>query len=162
MDTQINEGDELVDADISRCSLQVLQIIDYRATSSAGASLCDEKLEMSILYFFDKLKILLLYCSCRESIDKAESLRQAAAQGHIDIGYSAPNTAPGAPHAYHGNKLPPHLYTAIFERMGLGDFNQVQTLSLSLVLLLVLLLFLLSACLTQPTHCVTLILRCWR
>lgn len=48
--------DVVWDGRLSRCVFQLIQILDFRMTQTAGMSKCDSKLEISILNFFKSFK----------------------------------------------------------------------------------------------------------
>lgn len=54
------QADLVWDGRLSRCVFQLIQTVDYRLTNSNGRYKVDEKLEMSLLYFFKAFKKVYL------------------------------------------------------------------------------------------------------
>ena len=59
--SKIGDGEETLDASLSKRVLQLAQGIDYRLTSSNGMGKADSKLEMSILYYFQNFRRVYMF-----------------------------------------------------------------------------------------------------
>lgn len=59
-DPRKSQNDLVWDGRLSRCVFQLIQIVDYRLTSSSGQYKVDEKLEVALLYFFKGFKKVYL------------------------------------------------------------------------------------------------------
>jgi len=57
----IGDGEETIDATLSRRALQVAQIVDYRLTSTNGAGRSDPKLEQAILYYCQNFRRVYMF-----------------------------------------------------------------------------------------------------
>jgi exportin-7 len=71
----LSDGDENIDASLSRRTLQLAQIVDYRLTSSNGAGKADPKLEQAFLYYFQNFRrvYMFMWDQVRSSHPKMES-----------------------------------------------------------------------------------------
>ena len=57
----LGDGDETIDASLSRRALQLAQCVDYRLTSSSGAGRADPKLEQALLYYFQNFRRVYMF-----------------------------------------------------------------------------------------------------
>jgi len=57
----MGDGDESLDASLSRRILQLSQGVDYRLTSSNGAGRADTKLEIALLYYFQNFRKVYMF-----------------------------------------------------------------------------------------------------
>jgi exportin-7 len=58
---QMGDGEEAIDASLSRRALQLAQGVDYRLTSSNGAGRSDPKLELAILFYFQNFRRVYMF-----------------------------------------------------------------------------------------------------
>jgi exportin-7 len=58
---QMEDGEEIIDASISRRVLQLAQGIDYRLSSTNGLGKADPKLEISLLYYFQFFRRVYMF-----------------------------------------------------------------------------------------------------
>jgi len=128
MGTNMQNGDELIDADVSRRMLQLVMMVERRHDPSTVASLgrADARLELALLSFMDKLKQGLLYVDSHVADD--------------GMGQGIGSAGPGIPQlltSIIGRRppgIPAEVYTKIFKRIGLGDHKEVLGLLMSKVL----------------------------
>jgi exportin-7 len=57
----LGDGDEAIDASLSRQALQLAQCVDYRLTSSNGVGRADPKLEQALLYYFQNFRRVYMF-----------------------------------------------------------------------------------------------------
>jgi exportin-7 len=57
----LDDGDEEIDASLSRRALQLAQALDYRLTSSNGVGRSDAKLEQSLLFYFQNFRRVYMF-----------------------------------------------------------------------------------------------------
>ena len=57
----MGDGDETIDASLSRRTLQLSQGVEYRLTSSNGVGRADPKLEMALLYYFQNFRRVYMF-----------------------------------------------------------------------------------------------------
>jgi len=101
----IQPGDEIVDADLSKCVLQLMDLLGQKAeVRGPGVA----ALESAILYYLSNLKYALLYCD--------EASQETATYYSRRPARRAGDSAP----------LPNEIPLRIFERMGLGDHHAVM------------------------------------
>jgi exportin-7 len=58
---QMEDGEEIIDASLSRRVLQLAQGIDYRLSSTNGLGKADPKLEISLLYYFQFFRRVYMF-----------------------------------------------------------------------------------------------------
>jgi exportin-7 len=59
--SRVGDGDETLDASLSKRVLQLTQGIDYRLTSSNGVGKADSKLEVALLYYFQNFRRVYMF-----------------------------------------------------------------------------------------------------
>jgi len=111
------QGDELIDADVSRRMLQLAMMMDRRHDPATVAALgrADVRLELALLSFMDKLKQGLLYVDAHSEGEEKEPGAPSAGIPQL-LSSIIGRRAPG---------IPPEVYTNIFKRIGLGDHKEV-------------------------------------
>ena len=57
----LGDGDETIDASLSRRTLQLAQCVDYRLTSSNGVGRAEPKLEQALLYYFQNFRRVYMF-----------------------------------------------------------------------------------------------------
>ena len=57
----MGEGEETIDAGLSRRALQLAQMVDYRLTTSNGIGRADPKLELALLYYFQNFRRVYMF-----------------------------------------------------------------------------------------------------
>lgn len=57
----MGDGEETIDASLSRRALQLSQGVDYRLTSSNGVGRADTKLEVALLYYFQNFRRVYMF-----------------------------------------------------------------------------------------------------
>ena len=111
----MGDGDETIDASLSRRALQLAQGIDFRLTSSNGAGRTEPKLEMALLYYFQNFRRVYMFMwdqvSGGSSISGSVSIA-GMMSGKLD---SAPSTKQ-------------KVYQRMFEHLGMGDHTAVANL----------------------------------
>ena len=106
--SQAREGDEVVDAEMSRRVLTLMQSVDARLTQSGGQVRCDKHLELALLYFFKCFR--QAYIGEQHGMPSASDMEAARRKGE-----SAP-----APRT-----VKRQMYRRMFELMALGDHGVV-------------------------------------
>ncbi len=65
----MGEGEETIDASLSRRALQLAQIVDYRLSSTNGVGRASARLEIALLYYFQNFRRVYMFMwdqVCRE------------------------------------------------------------------------------------------------
>jgi len=101
------EGEEAIDASLSRRVLQLASLIDVRLSSSSGAAKCDQRLEMALLYYFQSFRRIFMW---------ENYITSALAHSSDSDPHGAHNPAPSQKQL---------LFQQMFEHMGLGDHATV-------------------------------------
>ena len=125
MSANLQQGDEMVDADITRRLLSLVVMQQNRFMR------CDSRLELALLAFLDRLKQGILYVDStvdkdREEMDGGEGAGGSDNAG--DIRGGLPAFLASMMGRRSSKTLPPDVYRRIFERIGLGDHRAVLAL----------------------------------
>lgn len=111
----MGDGDETIDASLSRRTLQLSQGVEYRLTSSNGVGRADPKLEMALLYYFQNFRRVYMFMwdqvSGSGTVSGSVSMVGMMA-AKLD---SAPSTKQ-------------KVYQRMFEHLGMGDHTAVANL----------------------------------
>mmetsp|Transcript_20342 Transcript_20342/g.38262 ORF Transcript_20342/g.38262 Transcript_20342/m.38262 type:complete len:1118 (-) Transcript_20342:416-3769(-) len=111
----VGDGEETIDASISRRALQLAQGVDYRLTSSNGAGRADSKLEVALLYYFQNFRRVYMFMWDQVS-GNAESVSSVSMVGMMAAKLdSAPSTKQ-------------KVYQNMFDHLGMGDHTTVSNL----------------------------------
>lgn len=112
------DGDETIDASLSRRVLQLSQGIDYRLTSSNGVGRADSRLEQALLYYFQNFRRVYMFMwdqmsggGSSRSIDNLSVVGMMASK--LDSG---------------GPSTKQKIFQRMFEHLGLGDHTAVANL----------------------------------
>jgi len=112
----LGEGEETIDASLSRRALQLAQGIDYRLTNSNGQGRADPKLEQALLFYFQNFRRVYMFMwdqmSGSTSSNNGESLSVGMIVAKLD---SAPSTKQ-------------KIYQRMFEHLGMGDHTVVANI----------------------------------
>mmetsp|Transcript_44324 Transcript_44324/g.106777 ORF Transcript_44324/g.106777 Transcript_44324/m.106777 type:complete len:1120 (+) Transcript_44324:370-3729(+) len=113
----LGEGDETIDASLSRRALQLAQGIDYRLTSSNGQGRADPKLEQALLFYFQNFRRVYMFMwdqmsGSSSSAANSDSLSVGMIVAKLD---SAPSTKQ-------------KIYQRMFEHLGMGDHTVVANI----------------------------------
>lgn len=106
--SQVGNGEETLDASLSKRVLQLSQVIDYRLTQSNGAGKADSKLEVAMLYYFQNFRRVYMFM-----------WEQTGASGGSGVGSMKLESVPSTKQK---------AYLNMFENMGLGDHTVVANL----------------------------------
>uniref|UniRef100_A0A7S4P578 Exportin-7/Ran-binding protein 17 TPR repeats domain-containing protein n=1 Tax=Guillardia theta TaxID=55529 RepID=A0A7S4P578_GUITH len=120
MGTNMQEGDEMVDADLIWRMLQLMMLIERR-NSALNLGRCDYRLEIAMLSFMDKLKQGILYVDAALEQNK-ESDEDSGSR------YSMPHFLQSLLGKRMQVNLPKEVYKEIFQRIGLGDHKDVLSI----------------------------------
>ncbi|KAL9190238.1 hypothetical protein ACHAXT_007449 [Thalassiosira profunda] len=108
--SRIGNGEETLDASLSKRVLQLAQGMDYRLTSSNGVGKADAKLEVAMLYYFQNFRRVYMFMWEQSS----SSGGTISTMGTMKL-ESVPSTKQ-------------KIYQSMFEHMGLGDHTVVANL----------------------------------
>lgn len=112
----MGDGEEAIDASLSRRTLQLAQGIDYRLTSSNGAGRADAKLETAMLYYFQNFRRVYMFMWDQVSGSSVGGLGSGSVVGMMAAKLdSAPSTKQ-------------KVYQRMFEHLGMGDHTAVANL----------------------------------
>jgi len=113
----MGEGEETVDATLSRRALQLTQVVDYRLTSSNGVGRSSPILEKALLYYCQNFR--RVYMFMWDQVENPDSARSAAAS---IVGLMAVKLESSTPN----NKQ--KVYQRMFDHLGMGDHTAVANL----------------------------------
>ena len=105
--SQVGNGEETLDASLSKRVLQLVQGIDYRLTNSNGSGKADSKLEVAMLYYFQNFRRVYMF------------MWEQTGSG---------NAAMGSMKLESGPSTKQKVYENMFDNMGLGDHTTVSNL----------------------------------
>lgn len=111
----MGDGEETIDASLSRRALQLAQGIDYRLTSSNGAGRADPQLELALLFYFQNFRRVYMFMWDQMSGGSS------GGDGLSGVGMivakldSAPSTKQ-------------KVYQRMFEHLGMGDHTVVANI----------------------------------
>lgn len=88
-DPRKGQAELLWDGRLSRCVFQLIQMVDFRLSGSAGQGKCDVKLEVAILHYFKSFKKVYMY-----SMDAVAGAGGGASMG---AGMMVPGGSPAHP-----------------------------------------------------------------
>mmetsp|Transcript_45192 Transcript_45192/g.94800 ORF Transcript_45192/g.94800 Transcript_45192/m.94800 type:complete len:1112 (+) Transcript_45192:332-3667(+) len=108
--SRIGNGEETLDANLSKRVLQLAQGMDYRLTNSNGVGKADAKLEVAMLYYFQNFRRVYMFM-WEQSSSGGSSI---STMGSMKL-ESVPSTKQ-------------KVYQNMFEHMGLGDHAVVANL----------------------------------
>jgi exportin-7 len=116
--THMGEGEETIDAGLSRRTLQLAQGMDYRLTSSNGAGRADPQLEQAMLFYFQNFRRVYMFMwdqmsgTTSASTSTGDTLSVGMIVAKLD---SAPSTKQ-------------KIYQRMFEHLGMGDHTVVANI----------------------------------
>jgi exportin-7 len=112
----MGDGDEAIDASLSRRALQLAQGMDYRLTSSSGVGRADPKLEQAMLFYFQNFRRVYMFMwdqmSGSASPSSGDNLSVGMIVAKLD---SAPSTKQ-------------KVYQRMFDHLGMGDHTVVANI----------------------------------
>jgi exportin-7 len=118
----MGEGEEAIDASLSRRALQLAQGMDYRLTSSNGVGRADPQLEQAMLFYFQNFRRVYMFMWDQMSGASPSSSGVHATGGeNLSVGMivakldSAPSTKQ-------------KIYQRMFEHLGMGDHTVVANI----------------------------------
>jgi len=105
--SHLDDGEERIDATLSRRVFQLVQLIDFRCCQSNGSALCDSKLESAFLFYFQNFRRVYMFMW-----DQPSSSSGIVTAGKVDV---QPTTKQ-------------RVYKNMFDFMAMGDHTQVANL----------------------------------
>jgi len=114
----LGEGDETIDASLSRRALQLAQSVDYRLTSSNGRYRADVKLEQALLFYFQNFRRVYMFMwdqISNHSVTTGALSVVSMMAAKLDSSISGPSTKQ-------------KVYQRMFEHLGMGDHSNVANL----------------------------------
>jgi len=108
----MGDGEEAIDASLSRRVLQLAQMVDYRLTSTNGVGRSDSKLEQALLYYFQHFRRVYMFMWDQVSNDGGVS----NAVSVVGLMVAKLDSASSSKQK---------VYQRMFEHMGMGDHTQV-------------------------------------
>eukprot|EP00429_Kryptoperidinium_foliaceum_P009915 CAMPEP_0176004324 /NCGR_PEP_ID=MMETSP0120_2-20121206/1634_1 /TAXON_ID=160619 /ORGANISM="Kryptoperidinium foliaceum, Strain CCMP 1326" /LENGTH=1115 /DNA_ID=CAMNT_0017337001 /DNA_START=172 /DNA_END=3520 /DNA_ORIENTATION=+ len=113
----IGEGEETIDASLSRRALQLAQGIDYRLTSSNGVGRAGPQLELALLFYFQNFRRVYMFMwdqmsGSSSSASTGDGLSVGMIVAKLD---AAPSTKQ-------------KIYQRMFEHLGMGDHTVVANI----------------------------------
>jgi len=119
--SQMDEGEEIIDASISRRVLQLAQGIDYRLSSTNGLGKADPKLEMALLYYFQFFRRVYMFL-CDQSPGSGVNMLNIGGTIVSVVGMGSMSNLDPAPSAKQ------KMYQRMFDHLGMGDHTAVSNL----------------------------------
>ena len=116
----IADGQETIDASLSKRVLQLAQGMDYRLTSSNGVSRSDVRLEHAMLYYFQNFR--RVYMFMWDQISSSSSNADGSSDNFSMVGMMAAKLDSGGP------STKQKVYQRMFECLGMGDHTAVANL----------------------------------
>jgi len=114
------DGEETIDASLSRRVLQLAQGMDYRLTTSNGVGRSDARLEQAMLFYFQNFR--RVYMFMWDQMSGATS----GSSGDGIVGMMASKLDPSS--ASSGPSAKQKIYMRMFEHLGMGDHTAVANL----------------------------------
>jgi len=115
----MGDGEETIDASLSRRALQLAQGVDYRLSSTNGTGRSNPKLELALLYYFQHFRRVYMFMWEQISGNSAGSMSiggtVVSVVGMVSKLDSAPSTKQ-------------KVYQRMFEHLGMGDHTTVANL----------------------------------
>jgi exportin-7 len=113
----MGEGEETIDASLSRRTLQLAQGMDYRLTSSNGVGRADSQLEQALLFYFQNFRRVYMFMwdqmsGSSSAVSSGDNLSVGMIVAKLD---SAPSTKQ-------------KIYQRMFEHLGMGDHTVVANI----------------------------------
>lgn len=119
----VGDGEETIDASLSRRALQLAQGIDYRLTSTNGIGRADPKLEIALLSYFQNFRRVYMFMWDQVSSGSSSALTVGgtvvSVVGMGSITTSKLDSAPSTKQK---------VYQRMFEHLGMGDHTAVANL----------------------------------
>jgi exportin-7 len=116
--TAQTDGNETIDASLSRRVLQLAQGMDYRLTSSQGQGRADRKLEEALLFYFQNFRRVYMFMWDQMSGNGNSN----ATENIVSMMTSKLD------HAAAGPSTKQQIYLRMFDHLGMGDHSEVSNL----------------------------------
>ena len=114
----MSEGQEAIDASLSRRVLQLSQGMDYRMTSSSGVSRSDPRLKQAMLFYFQNFRRVYMFMW-----DQMSSSSNSDSGEHLTVvGMMTAKLDSGGP------STKQKVYQRMFEQLGMGEHTAVANL----------------------------------
>lgn len=110
----LGDGDETIDASLSRRTLQLAQCVDYRLTQSNGVGRADSKLEQALLFYFQNFR--RVYMFMWDQVANPSSSTSVSVVGMMAAKLDS------------GPSTKQKVYQRMFEHLGMGDHTAVANL----------------------------------
>jgi exportin-7 len=115
---QVADGEETIDASLSRRVLQLAQGMDYRLTSSNGAGRSDARLEQAMLFYFQNFRRVYMFMW-----DQMSGANSSPSETSLTVvGMMTAKLDSGGP------STKQKMYQRMFEHLGMGDHTAVANL----------------------------------
>ena len=115
----MSDGEESIDASLSRRVLQLAQGMDYRLTASNGAGRSDSRLEEAMLFYFQNFRRVYMFMWDQVSGPNSSGSNDSAISV---VGMMTSKLESGAP------STKQKVYLRMFEHLGMGDHSTVANL----------------------------------
>jgi exportin-7 len=116
------DGEETIDASLSRRVLQLAQLMDYRLTTSSGAGRTDPRLEQAMLFYFQNFRRVYMFMWDQMSGANSGAAGGGAGPENLSVVGIMTSKLESGPSAKQ------RIYQRMFEHMGLGDHTVVANL----------------------------------
>uniref|UniRef100_A0A6U5ELX6 Importin N-terminal domain-containing protein n=1 Tax=Corethron hystrix TaxID=216773 RepID=A0A6U5ELX6_9STRA len=117
----LSDGEETIDAGLSRRVMQLAQFVDYRLSSTGGQAKCSQKLELAILFYFQSFR--RVYMFMWDQVTGSDSISEAVVTV-VGMGTLKLDS---------GLNTKQKVYERMFEHMGMGDHTTVANLIITKV-----------------------------
>lgn len=119
--SHLGDGDETIDASLSRRALQLTEVMYYRLTNSNGVGRSDPKLEHALLYYFQNFRRVYMFMWDQVSNSSSNSMNASSMGSNSIVGLMAAKL----------DSMPStkqKVYQRMFEHLGMGDHTTVANL----------------------------------
>jgi exportin-7 len=117
------DGEETIDASLSRRVLQLAQLLDYRLTASNGAGRSDPRLEQAMLFYFQNFRRVYMFMW-----DQMSGASSGGGSGLSPDGLSVVGIMTSKLETGGGPTAKQRVYQRMFEHLGMGDHTAVANL----------------------------------
>jgi exportin-7 len=117
------EGEEAIDASLSRRILQLAQVMEYRLTNSGGAGRADPRLEQAMLFYFQNFRRVYMFM-WDQMLSSPSTTNTDGSISVVGMMASKLDAAAGGV----GSTTKQKIYQRMFEHLGMGDHTAVANL----------------------------------
>lgn len=111
------DGEETIDAGLSRRAIQLAQFVDYRLTTTNGIGKADPMLELALLYYFQNFRRVYMFV-----------WDQVSGSNDDNVGVSVSMVGMMAVKLDSAPSTKQQVFQRMFEHMGLGDHTTVANI----------------------------------